>query len=40
MMSFVDKPRFSNIQTAAGVFILSYKHIGIGKPTLVHFHSL
>ena len=29
MMSFVDKPRFSNAQTAARVFILSYKHIGM-----------
>ena len=29
MMSFVDKTRFSNAQTAARVFILSYKHIGM-----------
>ena len=29
MTPFVDKPRFSNAQTAAKVFILSYKHIGM-----------
>ena len=29
MTSFVDKPRFSNTQNAARVFILSYKHIGM-----------
>ena len=29
MTSFVDKPRFSNAQNAARVFILSYKHIGM-----------
>ena len=29
MTSFVDKPKFSNTQTAARVFIYNSKHIGI-----------